>query len=177
MAATKETPRMVLIEDTRQQSGKHRNVKAYCDRHGIDLVRKKLDVGDYMVPCGTVSIDTKQSMGEVYCNLITDHDRFRRECVRAKESGIQLVVLVEEASITSLEDVKEWVNPRVVQWDWAVEHGYKPMGKAPPISSKRLYGIMRTMTENYGVQWEFCHKNSTGKRIVEILTEVPNETG
>ena len=162
---------MVLIEDTRQQAGKHKNVQAYCSRHEIELQRHKLDVGDYMLPGGTVSVDTKSGLQEVYYNLITGHDRFRRECVRARESGIRLVVLVEEAGITTLEDVKGWVNPRIVAYEWAVEHGYNPACKAPPISSPRLYGIMKTMEENYGIRFEFCHKHSTGKRILEILTE------
>lgn len=160
---------MVLIEDTRQQAGKHRNIDAYCKRHGIELVRKKLDVGDYMVEGTAIAIDTKADMQEVYSNLIHDHDRFRRECMRAKENGIKLIVLVEEAGITTLEDVKNWKNPRVEQYEWAVAHGYKG-AKAPPISSKRLYGIMRTMEENYGIQFQFCHKRSTGKRIMEILS-------
>lgn len=165
---------MVITEDTRQQAGKHRNVQAYCKRHGIELVRKKLDVGDYMLPDGTISVDTKFGMQEVYNNLISGHDRFRRECVRARENGIRLVVLVEEAGITTLEDVKGWINPRIQQYEWAVEHGYKT-AKAPPISSKRLYGIMRTMEENYGIQFQFCHKRNTGKRIIEILTEENSE--
>jgi len=162
---------MVIICDTRQQAGKHKNIERYFERNGIETVRHKLDVGDYAVEGVPISVDTKQDLSEVYCNLITDHDRFRRECVRAKDSGIRLIVLVEDSSVSCLEDVKDWQNPRVVQWNWAVERGLRPMGKAPPISSKRLYGIMRTMTENYGIQWEFCHKNSTGKRIVELLTK------
>lgn len=165
---------MILIEDSRQQAGKHLNVQRYCDRHGIELIRKKLDVGDYMLEGGTVSVDTKFGMAECYSNLIQDHDRFRRECIRARDSGIRLVVLVEESGITTLEDIKEWVNPRVTAYERAVTNGW-PHAKAAPISSKRLYGIMKTMAENYGIEWAFCHKNSTGKRIVEILTEGTDE--
>ena len=29
---------MVLYEDTRQQAGKHRNIHAYCERHGFRSV-------------------------------------------------------------------------------------------------------------------------------------------
>lgn len=53
---------MVLLEDTRQQEGKHKNIALYCKRHGITLVRKKLDVGDYAFPGGNISIDTKQDL-------------------------------------------------------------------------------------------------------------------
>ena len=41
---------MILIEDTRQQAGKHRNVEAYCQRMGIEIRREKLPVGDYAMP-------------------------------------------------------------------------------------------------------------------------------
>lgn len=160
---------MLVVCDTRQQKGKHENIDRYFARNGIDTVRAKVDVGDYMIPGGTVSVDTKFGMQEVYGNLIRDHDRFRRECIRARESGIKLVVLIEESGIHSLEDVKEWKNPRVERYNQAAAAGIKT-AKAPPISSKRLYGIMRTMEENYAVRFEFCHKNSTGKRILEILS-------
>ena len=53
---------MILLEDTRQQEGKHKNIELYCKRHKITLVRKKLDVGDYMMPDGNVSCDTKQDL-------------------------------------------------------------------------------------------------------------------
>jgi len=29
---------------------------------------------------------------------------------------------------------------------------------------------MQTMTDKYGVSWQFCDKSQTGKRIVEILS-------
>ena len=40
---------MVLLEDTRQQIGKHENVRRYCERHGIEIIRQSLLVGDYML--------------------------------------------------------------------------------------------------------------------------------
>jgi len=53
---------MILICDTRQQEGKHKNIEAYCRRNGIEMVRQKLDVGDYAFPGGTISVDTKQNL-------------------------------------------------------------------------------------------------------------------
>jgi hypothetical protein len=32
-----------------------------------------------------------------------------------------------------------------------------------------LYNILKTMERKYGVTWEFCSKEETGKRIVELL--------
>ena len=53
---------MILLCDTRQQEGKHKNIEQYCKRHNIEMVKQKLDVGDYMLPGGKVSIDTKQDL-------------------------------------------------------------------------------------------------------------------
>ena len=53
---------MILICDTRQQEGKHKNIEQYCNRHGIEMIRQKCDVGDYMLPDGKISVDTKQNL-------------------------------------------------------------------------------------------------------------------
>ena len=161
---------MKIICDTRQKAGKHDNIDRYFERNGIETEQKALKIGDYMVEGGTVAIDSKFGLAECYQNLIHDHDRFRRECIRAKEAGIRLIILVEQAGIETLEDVKTWENPRIAEYNWALEHGLR-VANAPPISSKRLYGIMKTMSELYNCEWVFCHKNSTGKMIFQILAE------
>ena len=53
---------MILICDTRQQEGKHRNIEQYCRKHGIEMIRQKCDVGDYMFPDGKISVDTKRDL-------------------------------------------------------------------------------------------------------------------
>lgn len=53
---------MILICDSRQQEGKHKNIERYCRKHGIEMVRQKLDVGDYAFPDGKISVDTKQDL-------------------------------------------------------------------------------------------------------------------
>lgn len=132
----------------------------YFDKNGIEAVRMKLDVGDYMLdPYGRVSVDRKQNLTEVVGNVCQQHKRFSAECKRAMDSGIKLIILVEHGgSIKTLEDVQNWVNPRLEVSPYAV-------------SGKRLYQIMRTYEAKYGVRWEFCDKRSTGRRIVELLTD------
>ena len=82
---------MVLLEDTRNQPGKHRNISAYCKQQGIEIVRTKLLVGDYML-CdenginGKISVDTKTlGVPEIAQNVFQDHERFRRECELAQK--------------------------------------------------------------------------------------------
>ncbi len=53
---------MTLLCDTRQQAGKHRNIENYCHKHEIEMVRQKIDVGDYAFPDGKISVDTKQDL-------------------------------------------------------------------------------------------------------------------
>ena len=145
---------MILLEDTRNKIGKHKNVQAYCEKHGIELVRVCLDVGDYMLPDGKISVDTKKDLSELSTNLTNPQDkkRFMREVKRAREAGIQLVVLCEHGGkIKSLQDVAQWKS------------------EYSPVTGRALLDRMYKLSVSYGVRFEFCSKRSTGKRIVEIL--------
>ena len=144
---------MVIFEDTRQQAGKHENIHKYCEKHGIRIVRSKLAVGDYMLAGeggGGISVDSKQSVAEIASNCFQEHDRFRAECLLAKECGIQLIVLVEELM----------PGGRLDRW------------KAPPkcrVSPETLRKAMITMQQEYGVKFRFCDGRSTGKAVIEYL--------
>lgn len=145
---------MVLIEDTRNKVGKHKNVHAYCAKHGIEIVRQCLDVGDYQTPDGKISVDTKKDLSELATNLLNPQDkkRFMREVKRAREQGIQLVVLCEHGGkIKCLQDVAGWRS------------------EFSPVTGRALLDRMYKLSVSYGVRFEFCSKRSTGKRIVEIL--------
>lgn len=168
---------MTIYEDTRQKTGEHQNIAEYCKQHGIIVRRTKLEIGDYVSP-SPVAVDTKQGMGEVYTNLVQQHDRFRRECIRAQEDGTVLVILIEnDDGMRCLDDVEFWDNPRVHKYyeEYAFALAARKNGKtvklpAPPINNKRLIKMMETMTERYGVQWMFCSYEETGAKVVEILS-------
>lgn len=157
---------MTLFEDTRNQEGKHKNIGTYCKRNGITLERRCLLVGDYMLPGGRVSIDTKQDMMELCKDIMSgDHRRFRDECIRAQEAGIQLVILVEEEMPYGKVDY--WQVP--IWKSSGKYHKYgDPMTRVEP---KALKKAMRTMVERYGVMFEFCSKANTPRRIIDILTK------
>lgn len=165
-----------IIEDTRQQDGKHDHVNAWFHAAGIRVVRTEMLVGDYTLPTNqSVCVDTKYGLSEVYGNLVVSHDRFRAECVLAHDLGIKLIVLVEEDKIRELTDVDKWVNPRAESYEFlqrAQAHGMlteRKLPNKPPISSDRLRRMMQTMTERYGVEWRFCSKARTAETIVELL--------
>ena len=149
----------MIYVDTREKPQAIKKILAYYKKNEIEVVRQKLDVGDYMLsPDGKISVDRKQNLSEVAINLGKDRFRFGRECQRAKDAGVQLVILVEHGGrIKDIEHVRAWQNPRLSISPYA-------------LSGPRIYQIMKTFTLKFGVQWEFCCKQSTGKRIIEILS-------
>lgn len=165
-----------LVEDTRNQPGKHENIRRFCETHGIRIVRSKLICGDYSLPTDqSVCVDTKQGMGEVYNNLVQSHDRFARECDLARQLGIRLVILVEESGIHTLDDVAEWKNPRYERY-MAIKNGHKygkfmGTGLPPkkPVDSVRLMKMMHSFAQHHGCEWRFCSKEQTGAVLMEIL--------
>jgi len=170
---------MTILEDTRNPIEKHKNIRKYCDTHRIQIIRTKLYVGDYTLPTDQrVCIDTKSDLQEVYNNLIgtRQHERFKRECVRATEAGIRLIVLVEQSGVNTLDDVALWRNKRLEYYDYlkaahaAGKMLSQPLPKLPPVPSERLRNIMRTMQQRYGCEWMFCSKAHTGAEIIRLLT-------
>lgn len=169
---------MTIIEDCNQKIGKHQNISDYCKEHGITLRRQKLNVGDYQSP-PRIAIDTKFGMAEIYSDIVSDHERFRNECLRAQEDGITLVILIESEDITSLEEAKRWKNPRITQYERTyglvlrAQKAGKMLDKKipkPPVPSERLVGMMEAMTMKYGVIFTFCHPRNTGEEVYRILT-------
>lgn len=175
---------LTIIEDSRQQSGKHTAKAEYFEKQGIKVVRSKLPSGDYaLLTDMSRVIDTKRNLQELVGNLIQDHERFRREADFCKDNGIELVVLIEEPGMKCLEDVRRWDNPRLRRWYAIKAMHRKGMGKnrrtsnRPPTSNENLYKIMKTFGEAHGCKWEFCEPEDAGRRVIELLTERKNIGG
>lgn len=148
---------MIIIEDTRNQIGKHERLNADLERLGAKIIRSKLYVGDYsLLNNQTICIDTKKDWLEVAGNVCgKQHTRFRAECIRAKEAEISLIILVEEQ--TPLE---QWKSPQ--------NRLKQPLTR---VSCETLSKAIKTMTEKYGVVFINCDKKDTAKKIIEILGE------
>lgn len=192
---------MIIIEDINNKPKKHEAKHRFFEEHSVILLRHRLPVGDYILMndriedmlsrkekrqiqvkmmdfIGTYSrtVDTKYGMQEMYSDIAgKDHERFRDECILAQNNNIELIVLIEEPGITSLEDVAKWKNPRVEKW-YKINAMHK-VGKAmsvkipkiPPCSSDRLMKSMQTMSEKYNVRFEFCSPEDSGRRVIELL--------
>lgn len=156
---------MILYEDTRQKVGKHKNKNDYWIRNNIKVIRQKLYVGDYVlepdIDSCKVSIDTKQNILELVCDMWCDATRFQKECIKAKNSNIQLIFLIEEKF-----DKNELIN-----WQSRANMNGK---KYINISGKQVYYKMLEYIKLYGCKFKCCHKNSSGKTIIELLTKYQN---
>ena len=169
---------MIIFEDSRQQTNKHDLKHKWFSENGIEIKRTKLYCGDYTLPTNqSVCVDSKANMGEIYNNLIQDHNRIKAEADRAVEAGIKLYILIEEPDIKCLEDVKKWKNKRYEHW-LRVNNAHKygkmlntQIPKKPPVNNITLMKIMSSFASKHGVEWIFCKPEEAGKRIVEILTD------
>lgn len=148
---------MVLLEDTRQQPGKHKNIESFCKRQGIEIIRQALIVGDYQISNKSdIVVDTKSGVRELAMDCFQDHERFRDECERAQRCGIKLIILVEE------------VLPK-----GRLDYWRSPMGKdGLPVcrfDPAVLRKVLITMQDKYGVAFRFCDGRSTGRVLIEYL--------
>lgn len=161
--------------DSREKARAIRKIIKYFEDNGIKHFSSKLLVGDYMsLDNPRIIIDRKQNMQELCGNVCQQHERFKKELVKAMDAGIQLVILVEHGpDIKTLEDVYFWKNPRKheVRWKWENGKRVKYVISAKAVDGNQLYKSMCTIRDRYGARFEFCEKKDTGKRIVEILGE------
>ena len=143
----------MIIVDSREKKWDH--IRKYFEANGIEFEIKKLDAGDYFsTDQGDVVVDRKQNLQELCGNLSKGNGniiRFINECRRAKEQGIRLVVLIEGTNCQTVKDVSGWKS------------------KYTKHSGKWLTDKMFNLTVSYDVEWQFCKKNETAAKILEIL--------
>lgn len=160
----------MLIVDSREkwtqptrQTGRGRkpdtHISAYLERHGIAWAVRKLDVGDYMLEGGSVTVDRKQNLAEIAHNLTNpaDKQRFWNEVRLAHRLGIKLVILIEDGKRKDLQDIHGWRSP------------YSKVTGAAVIRQ------MERLRHSYGVEFVFCQKRSAAKKIMEILGDSGGE--
>ena len=171
---------MTIQIDSREHTTERVRIEKQFDKLGADHFVSKLYVGDYMsLDNPRLVIDRKLDLNEICGNVCQQHERFRKELVRAKEKGIQLIILVEEPEIMDLVDVWFWVNPRKKAYKWIMKDGHpiRVECQKPPLQGRQLYKSLCTIRDRYGVRFEFCSKKDTGKKIIELLGGEPNDAG
>ena len=151
---------MLIIQDQRERHGHHNNIEEYCKQHDIPIIRKRLEVGDYMLgtiengrakPIGKRSIDVKSgALLELSNDLYRDKVAFNKKYKKCLDNGIELYVLVEQ-EIKSLNDILSWSSPH------------------SKISGKMLYDMIDRVRKSYGVKFVFCRKENVAQTIINIL--------
>ena len=149
---------MTIQIDTREKQRAVKQIISHFDKHGIKHYPSKLYVGDYMnLDNPRLIIDRKQNLSEIYTNVCQGHKRFCAELKRAQDMGIKIIILCEHGfGIKSLDDVKNWYNPRLDKTPYAWD-------------GERLFKVLSTIKDKYGIDYVFCEKCETGAKIVEIL--------
>ncbi len=101
----------------------------------------------------TITVERKRDLQELLNNLKTsDSSRFWREIRRSKEEGIKMIILCEHGGkIRSIKDVATWKS------------------KYSKVTGRQLMEEMYRAHISYGVEFLFCDKRSTGRRIAELL--------
>lgn len=160
--------------DSREKARAIRKIIKTFDEQGVNHFSSKLLVGDYMsLDDPRLIIDRKQNLQELCGNVCQQHERFKKELIKAMQANIQLVILIEHGSdIKSLEDVYFWKNPRKHEVRWKVVNGKKEkyIVSAKAIDGSQLYKSLCTIRDRYNVRFEFCEKKDTGSEIIRILS-------
>lgn len=163
---------MVIQIDSREKARAIKKIVETFDRHGIQHPVSKLLVADYMnYDNPRLVVDRKQNLSELCANVCQDHDRFRKELIRANENGVQIVFLVEHGhGVETLEDVFWWENPR--RWKRKQDPDTKRWVdvETKAMTGETLYKVLKTQERKYGCRFEFCNKEDTGEEIIRILS-------
>lgn len=127
-----------------------RNECLLCQQNGIKLVI----LCEHMYDNGEEAL--KKMMERVRQDIQIYKDSGYRSAPKKYYKAAREIEHNIKFPIFSLEDVRLWENPRIPEHPKAVD-------------GARLYKVMSTMTQKYGVRWEFCDKLNTGRRIAELL--------
>lgn len=164
---------MTIQCDTREHDSEWKRIKSQFDRLGVDYIRSKLWVGDYMnMDNPRLVIDRKKDLLELCGNVTQQHERFVKELTRAKDKEIKIIILCEHGEgIERLADVYFWHNPRLDLMEWVMEDGRPAKAPKYPKATKgeSLYKSLCTIRDKYAVDIQFCEKDKTGATIVQLL--------
>lgn len=147
---------MWIVEDTRQQTGKHEQKHRWWEAHDVGVIRSKLIVGDYCLP-PVVAVDTKASIMEItknLCGSMKEKKRFAEECKTAQNIGCKLVFVIETGQIKELEDL----------FDRNI-----PLNSGQIIPGTQVARAMSVMAERYGVEFIFCAGSKAAEVVKDIL--------
>lgn len=150
---------MLIQIDTREKREAIGNIIREFNRAGVEYIRSKLYVGDYMnFDNPRLVIDRKKSIRELATNATSGRKRVEAELGRAKKAGIDVIFLIEESSIDG-KPIQDYSD--IMDW--------KPRTGQGTISGYRVYKTLAAWEYHFGARFEFCKRSQTGKRIIDLL--------
>lgn len=171
----------VIIEDTRQQRGKHEAKHRWWRAHGVEFIERAeaLPFGDYMVDGSNVCVDTKRSIDEIAMDLGRDHDRTAREADRAINEGWRLVFLIEAPpNYRTVEDLRTWTNTACFRCNVRRDGMCRPhvRGRCIKYDKNRkliqgdeLVRKMKSFQDSHRCQFAITSKDDAARAVCEIL--------
>ena len=149
---------MQIQIDSREKARAIKKIINEFKRQGVNYFVSKLFVADYCnLENPLVFIDRKQNIAEIAQNATSGHKRFKAELQRLDEIGGKMYILIEQEQIgnkkiSGLEDVMMW-RPK--------------FGK---IIGLQIYRILAAWEHKHNIEFVFCAKKDTGKKIIELLS-------
>ncbi len=178
---------MIIYEDTLQKLGKHTIKHEWWAAHNVEVVRCRLDgknelapvdFGDYYTPNSNVVIDTKKGIEELAQCVSSEHKRFKRELMRARNAGYRLVVLTENTeNVRFISDLALWENTHCKYCPYRystcdpMKHGKctRHNTRNKPISGLRFARTVQTMQSRYLARFLFCTPQQSAAYICSLL--------
>ena len=184
--------KITLLEDVNNKPGKHKLKNDIWTANGIEVIRQRLPVGDYvlmndkisdvltrkakrgipvkmmdLMGAYNVAVDSKFDIQELCQDVCgKQHDRFRDECILAQNNGIKLCVVVENKdNIQKLTELHSWVNPRLF-----IRRGGRQLYPTA-VRGVTLMKACMTMQHKYGCEFLFCTPQESAAVIYNLLME------
>ena len=148
---------MQIQIDSREKARAIEKILCEFQRQNVKYFISKMYIGDYCnLEKPLVLIDRKQNISEIAQNAVSGHTRFKAELERMKSIDAKMYILIEQdkidgKKISGLEDIILWEN----------KHG--------AVQGDRIYRILKCWQNKYNIEFLFCKKADTGKRIIELL--------
>ena len=151
---------LIMVQDAREKKGKHKNIEDYCANINLPIIRKMLNVGDYVLATmengcikhiNNISVDIKGGgLQELANDLYADKLAFNKKYKKCYKENIKLVVLIEE-KVNTLKELMCWNS------------------KHTKITGRYLLELINDLKLSYGIKFQFCDKNQTGEILIKLL--------
>lgn len=174
---------MIRVDvDSREHEDKNNWILDYFFENNVYYRYVKLDTADYrLYNDNKILIDRKKDIMEIANNLLSkEHERFKKEILRAINQNSKLYILIEDENITCIDEVQFFKIPVYKSNQYAEKidkNGNlvkyckhfkgEPRAKFNPLT---LSKVMKTQESKYGIKYVFAKHDDIPKKIVEILS-------